>query len=160
MMKYTTTNEFNQFEFEEAHISDIQIVEGRFYMLLDNVKILPDNSCNRDIRKMRTNELFFKVTNGTMTSLIEEGYKLYDANGKLTREIEDREVVASEYKEITDEFIDGMVYEVEKTILEDKNQVQYRFVIDAANERTYTMIVLGDGDLEEWDRFLNLDSAL
>ncbi len=159
-MKYTTTNEFNQFEFEEAHISDIQIVEGRFYMLLDNVKILPDNSCNRDIRKMRTNELFFKVTNGTMTSLIEEGYKLYDANGKLTREIEDREVVASEYKEITDEFIDGMVYEVEKTILEDKNQVQYRFVIDAANERTYTMIVLGDGDLEEWDRFLNLDSAL
>ena len=143
-MKYTTTNEFNQFEFEEAHISDIQIVEGRFYMLLDNVKILPDNSCNRDIRKMRTNELFFKVTNGTMTSLIEEGYKLYDANGKLTREIEDREVVASEYKEITDEFIDGMVYEVEKTILEDKNQVQYRFVIDAANERTYTMIVLGD----------------
>ena len=159
-MKYTTTNEFNQFEFEEAHISDIQIVEGRFYMLLDNVKILPDNSCNRDIRKMRTNELFFKVTNGTMTSLIEEGYKLYDANGKLTREIEDREVVASEYKEITDEFIDGMVYEVEKTILEDKNQVQYRFVIDAANERTYTMIVLGDGDLEEWDRFLNLDSTL
>lgn len=159
-MKYTTTNEFNQFEFEEAHISDIQIVEGRFYMLLDNVKILPDNSCNRDIRKMRTNELFFKVTNGTMTSLIEEGYKLYDANGKLTRKIEDREVVASEYKEITDEFIDGMVYEVEKTILEDKNQVQYRFVIDAANERTYTMIVLGDGDLEEWDRFLNLDSAL
>lgn len=159
-MKYTTTNEFNQFEFEEAHISDIQIVEGRFYMLLDNVKILPDNSCNRDIRKMRTNELFFKVTNGTMTSLIEEGYKLYDANGKLTREIEDREVVASEYKEITDEFIDGMVYEVEKTILEDKNQVQYHFVIDAANERTYTMIVLGDGDLEEWDRFLNLDSAL
>ena len=159
-MKYTTTNEFNQFEFEEAHISDIQIVEGRFYMLLDNVKILPDNSCNRDIRKMRTNELFFKVTNGTMTSLIEEGYKLYDANGKLTREIEDREVIASEYKEITDEFIDGMVYEVEKTILEDKNQVQYRFVIDAANERTYTMIVLGDGDLEEWDRFLNLDSTL
>lgn len=159
-MKYTTTNEFNQFEFEEAHISDIQIVEGRFYLLLDNVKILPDNSCNRDIRKMRTNELFFKVTNGTMTSLIEEGYKLYDANGKLTREIEDRKVVASEYKEITDEFIDGMVYEVEKTILEDKNQVQYRFVIDAANERTYTMIVLGDGDLEEWDRFLNLDSAL
>ena len=159
-MKYTTTNEFEQFEFGEAHISDIQIVEERFFLLLDNVKILPDNSCNRDIRKMRTNELFFKVTNGTMTSLIEEGYKLYDANGKLTREIEDREVVASEYKEITDEFIDGMVYEVEKTILEDKNQVQYRFVIDAANERTYTMIVLGDGDLEEWDRFLNLDSTL
>ena len=159
-MKYTTTNEFNQFEFEEAHISDIQIVEGRFYMLLDNVKILPDNSCNRDIRKMRANELFLKVTNGSMVSLIEEGYRLYDANGKLTREIEDREVSAEEYKVITDAFIDGMVYEIEKSVTEKNGQVQYRFVIDAANERTYTMIVLGDGDLEEWDRFLNLDSTL
>ena len=159
-MKYTTTNEFEQFEFEEAHISDIQIVEGRFFMLLDNVKILPDNSCNRDIRKMRANELFFKVTNGSMVSLIEEGYKLYDANGKLTREIEDREVSAEEYKEITDAFIDGMVYEIEKSVTEENGRVQYRFVIDAANERTYTMIVLGDGDLEEWDRFLNLDSTL
>ena len=159
-MKYTTTNEFEQFEFEEAHISDIQIVEGRFYMLLDNVKILPDNSCNRDIRKMRANELFLKVTNGSMVSLIEEGYRLYDANGKLTREIEDREVSAEEYKVITDAFIDGMVYEIEKGVSEENGQVQYRFVIDAANERTYTMIVLGDGDLEEWDRFLNLDSTL
>ena len=159
-MKYTTTNEFEQFEFEEAHISDIQIVEGRFYMLLDNVKILPDNSCNRDIRKMRANELFLKVTNGSMVSLIEEGYRLYDANGKLTREILDREVSVEEYKEITDAFIDGMVYEIEKSVTEENGQMQYRFVIDAANERTYTMIVLGDGDLEEWDRFLNLDSTL
>lgn len=159
-MKYTTTNEFEQFEFGEAHISDIQIVEGRFFMLLDNVKILPDNSCNRDIRKMRANELFLKVTNGSMVSLIEEGYRLYDANGKLTREIEDREVSAEEYKVITDAFIDGMVYEIEKGVSEENGQVQYRFVIDAANERTYTMIVLGDGDLEEWDRFLNLDSTL
>ena len=159
-MKYTTTNEFEQFEFGEAHISDIQIVEGRFFMLLDNVKILPDNSCNRDIRKMRANELFLKVTNGSMVSLIEEGYRLYDANGKLTREIEDREVSAEEYKVITDAFIDGMVYEIEKGVSEENGQAQYRFVIDAANERTYTMIVLGDGDLEEWDRFLNLDSVL
>ena len=159
-MKYTTTNEFNQFEFEEAHISDIQIVEGRFYMLLDNVKILPDNSCNRDIRKMRANELFLKVTNGSMTSLIEEGYKLYDANGKLTREIEDREVSVEEYKEITDAFIDGMVYEIEKNVPEENGKIQYRFVIDAANERTYTMLVFGEGDIEEWDRFLNLDSTL
>lgn len=159
-MKYTTNNEFEQFEFAEAHISDIQIVEGRFFLLLDNVKILPDNSCNRDIRKMRANELFLRINNGTMTSLVEEGYKLYDANGTLTREVEDQEVSEERYREITDAFIDGTIYEVEKTILEQQNQVQYRFVIDAVNERTYTMLVLGEGDLEEWERFLNLDSAL
>lgn len=157
-MKYTTTNEFHNFEFQEAHISDIQVTDGFFHMLLDNVKILESNSCNRDIRKMRANELFLKVTNGSITSFVEEGYKLYDANGKLTREIEDREVGKAEYKEVTDEFIDGSVYEIEKTEVNDK--CQYRFVIDALNDRTYSMIVTGDGDVEEWDRFLNLDSSL
>lgn len=158
-MKYMTTNEFDNFEFQEAHISDIQVTDGRFFMLLANVKILESNSCNRDIRKMRTNELFLKITNGSITSFVEEGYKLYDANGKLTKEIEDREVRKEEFKEVTDEFIDGTVYEIEKTEAEG-GSVQYRFVIDALNDRTYSMVVTGEGDVEEWDRFLNLDSTL
>lgn len=158
-MKYTTNNEFNNFEFNEAHISDIQVADGSFFMLLDNVKILESNSCNRDIRKMRANELFLRVTNGSVTTFVEEGYKLYDPNGNLKNVVEDRQVGKEEYKEITDEFIDGTVYEIEKSETEDGKQ-QYRFVIDAFNERTYTMVVTGDGDVEEWDRFLNLDSAL
>ena len=54
-MKYTTRNEFCNFEFSEVHIDDVKIQNGVFQMVLDDVKILPENSTNRDIRKMRAN---------------------------------------------------------------------------------------------------------
>ena len=59
--KYSTINEVNHFEFGEAVVGDIQLTERMFHLVLDNVKICPENSCNRDIRMMRTNELLFKI---------------------------------------------------------------------------------------------------
>ena len=51
--KYSTINEVNHFEFGEAVVGDIQLTERMFHLVLDNVKICPENSCNRDIRMMR-----------------------------------------------------------------------------------------------------------
>lgn len=58
--KYSTINEVNHFEFGEAVVGDIQLTERMFHLVLDNVKICPENSCNRDIRMMRTNELYLR----------------------------------------------------------------------------------------------------
>ena len=60
-MKYTTTNEFTHFNFSESYIQDIQIMEGLLHFHLDNVTILPENSCNRDIREMRANNVLLKM---------------------------------------------------------------------------------------------------
>ena len=47
--------------------------------------ILPENSCNRDIREMRANDLVLKIEEPVIRSLVREGYKVYDANGILLR---------------------------------------------------------------------------
>ena len=52
-MRYTTTDELEHFSFAEAYIADVQVTGGFFHMTLSNVTILPENSCNRDIREMR-----------------------------------------------------------------------------------------------------------
>ena len=57
-MKYTTNNEFQNFEFSEVHVNDIMYANGSFKIGLDDVKILPENSCNRDIRKIIMTKLF------------------------------------------------------------------------------------------------------
>ena len=62
--------------------------------------ILPENSCNRDIRKMRTNELVFSIENASIVTLIEEGYKIYNADGVLMSEDEDKVLDESSYKEV------------------------------------------------------------
>ena len=80
-MKYYTENELQNFRFEGAYIAETCAVNGIFEMILDNVTILPQNSCNRDIREMRANELKLKIREPEITAFVEEGYKVFDADG-------------------------------------------------------------------------------
>ena len=150
-MKYTTRNEFCNFEFSEVHIDDVKIQNGVFQMVLDDVKILPENSTNRDIRKMRANGLVLTIEDAQINSFVEEGYKTYDADGNLLREDPGIELDEQQYRDIYEFFIDSYAY------LIAQNEDEYTFVIDGTNERTYTIIVQGSGDVEEWDKFLQIE---
>ncbi len=156
-MKYKTVNEFHNFSFAETHISDIQITSGFFHMELDDVKIAPSNSCNRDIRQMRCNSLIFKLTDGHVVSLIADGYKVYDADGKLMREVPDIPVLEGEYLEVCKNFVDGSVYDIAREE-KDNGEINYIFSIDDVEDASYTLVVAATGDTEEWDRFLNLEA--
>lgn len=151
-MKYKTTDEWNNFSFADAYVGDIQATSGFFHMELDNVKILSENSCNRDIRKMRTNGLVLKLEDYKIVSFIEEGYKLYDANGKPMKVVEDTVIEEKDYNSELKELVEGVIYTLEK------EEDTYIFSIDAVNERTYELKVQASHDVEEWERFFNLDS--
>ncbi len=150
-MKYSTTNEWEHFGFAEAYISDIQKISGYFQITLDNVTIYPENSQNRDIRQMRANQMNFKIQDGTVASLIEEGYQVYNADGKLIEQHEDQVIPSERYNEVLKSFCDG---ECCMDSLKKEGNT-YVFEIDASNERTYVLCVTGMRDVEEWNRFLN-----
>ena len=152
-MRYETTDELEHFNFSEAYIGDVQITSGFFHMVLDNVTILPENSCNRDIRQMRANNLVLIIQDFSIVSVIEEGYKVYDANGKLMKSCEDTVIAEEAWIEAVKGLTDGIIYSLEK------QGDAYVFSIDAANERTYALRVKGSHDVEEWDRFLNKDEG-
>lgn len=149
-MKYRTENEFEHFEFHEVHISDVEVTNGLFHIVLDDVIILPENSCNRDIRNMRANGLVFKIRDMKIESFLKEGYKTYDANGRLIGQTDDTKIEESEYADIFAAFADGYVFSIEKA------ENLYTFVVDATDEHTYELKVSGSGDSQEWDKFLNI----
>ena len=149
-MKYNTSNELMHFDFSEANIAEIQQMNGYFHAVFDNVTILPENSCNRDIRQMRTNQLHFKIPNGQIIKFIEEGYKVYDANGKLSHQYEDKNVQPESYLEELKKLADCTIYSIEKT------DSYYILSIDT-EDHTYLIHVAGSEDIEEWDRFMSKD---
>lgn len=151
-MNYRTTNELEHFDFTDAYISDVQATSGFFHMILDNVTILPENSCNRDIRPMRTNQLRLKIEKAVVDSVVEEGFKVYDADGNLRDSYEDVELNKEDYFSVLKGFAGGIIYSLQKA------EQEYCFTIDAETERTYVMRVSGEGDVEEWDRFFYRDS--
>ena len=148
--KYHTINEINHFEFGEAVIGDIQLTDRMFHVVLDNVKIKPENSCNRDIRTMRTNELFLKLDEAEIISLVEEGYSEYDANGNLRHTYEDVTIEPEKYRETEGVLVEGTVYE-----LKFEESVDW-FVIDGTDDRVYVLKVAASGDEESWNRFLEV----
>lgn len=151
-MSYRTENEFTHFKFSDVHVSDIMMSFGTFKICLDNVIIKSENSCNRDIRDMRTNGLVLKLEDADIISFVKEGFKTYDADGNLKSTTPDEEIEESDYIEIFNNFLDGYAFLIEK---ENQN---YTFVFDGTDERTYTMIISASKDVCEWERFMNIEA--
>ena len=147
-MKYHTINELEDHFFFEAYIAQICAVSGMFEIVFDNVTILPANSCNRDIREMRANELVLKIGEPKIEALVEEGYKVYDANGNLKQKNEDITIAPEAYADKFKELEGCEVYSIEQ---ENGN---YVISIDT-EDHTFLLRVSGSGDTQEWDRFLN-----
>jgi hypothetical protein len=149
-MGYQTTNEFDHFAFEETHIGNIRVMDGIFHITLDNVKILPENTCNRDIRTMRCNGLELRIENPRIAEVVREGYTLCDADGHVKETVEDEVLAQQVYPEAWEVFFDAEVYAI------TRQEQEYTFVVDATDERSYTVRVRGTADVESWERFLNL----
>lgn len=154
-MKYTTENEFENFDFHETYIKDIEPGNGYFHIWLDNVKILPENSCNRDIRTMRTNGLMLTIQNADIVSMVHEGVKIYDADGNPKGERPDELIASEKYMEVWPLFLEGCVYSLEK---ENNETALYTLIVDTGEGETYEIKITGSGEKESWDKFLNMDS--
>ncbi len=158
-MSYRTVDEAGNFEFQDAEILEIKLERGHLFLNLGYVTILPENSCNRDIRKMGTNELLFQVQHVTVEKFVEEGYKVFDADGNLTGTCDDREISTEEYAQMFQELQQGNIYALlKKETGEEESPLQYEIYMDA-NERTYLLKVRGKHDVQEWERFMNRESS-
>lgn len=153
-MNFRTVDEFKNFDFNEAHISGIEIRDGHVFLMLDNVMIAAANSCNRDIREMRTNDLVLKLQDGEIISFVKEGVKIYNADGVFQREIPDEVISPERYNETFDMLLDKYMLEV--TMKKDENTGEniYEFEIEY-EEFSYLLVVKAVHDTEEWDRFMN-----
>lgn len=149
-MSYKTVNEFEHFNFKESYIASLELSLSNFHAYLDHVTILPENSKNRDIREMRTNGLCLTIKDATITNFVEEGYKVYDADGNLKSQYDDTPVSTEQYAETFETLSGCMIYSLEK-----KDDL-YIFSIDT-DDHTYLLTVKGNGDSEEWERFMNMN---
>ena len=151
-MRFHTENEIENFDFRESYLQEIVQMSGNFRTIIDQVKIKPENSINRDIRLMRTNNLGLHLIDAVVTSIVEEGVKIYNADQVLQQEIPDRVLEESEYTQLYQSLEGCEIYNIEK------KEGVYEFAIDG-EERSYLICVQGSGDTQDWDRFMNLEQV-
>ena len=147
-MKYKCINKLDQFDFKEASIASIQFNGTTFSMDLDNVTIKANNEHNRDIQDMRANNVLVSFPDTSILTIIEEGYKLYDANNNLTETVADKTIPSVDYKTFFENIAGNFLYSI--TITEEK---QCTINIDGEYQ-TYTIQLSNSSSCVEWDRFL------
>lgn len=150
-MKYQCKNELTQFNFNEASIVDITYQNRTLTFQLDNVTILANNSKNRDIRDMRTNELLLTFEQVLITKFVAEGYKVYDADNNLTETVSDNVVEESQYLGVFKELAGSFLYSIEERSTES-------CIINIDGEfQTYRLELKYQQNVVGWNRFLNKD---
>lgn len=147
-MRFSTENELSTFDFTDSYVGALQMGLGTFCAVLDNVKILETNSKNRDVRTMRTNGLELRIYDAQIAEIIEEGCKVYDADGVLQKELPDQTVPTERYADLFAQLEGAAVYGVKK------DAAHYEIGMDG-EEHSYTICLTGSKDREEWDRFMN-----
>lgn len=73
--RFQTKDELEHFDFEDAVLEEVECACGRVKVMIDNVKILPDNSMNRDIRTMRANQMEITFVEGSWHNLWKKAIK-------------------------------------------------------------------------------------
>lgn len=146
---YHTTDELSHFDFEEAIFDEMEFSADGIRIFMENVKILPENSCNRDIRLMRTNDLELDLVKGTLTRMYKEGYKRFNADGVLQETVEDEPISAEAHASTVKDLAGATVYSLEK------NDDVYTLHLDT-EDGCYVMELTAARDEENWERFLNL----
>ena len=150
-MKYKTINELKTFDFQEGFINDIEYSLGKLSFSVDNVTIKASNSCNRDIMDMRTNQLILTFQNVQIGQIVEEGYKLYDADNHLQEVVDDRIVNESEYNEVLKNLSNCYFHSIETTAN------QYVLNIDT-DFHTFSIRLQCEQTSAEWDKFMRKEN--
>lgn len=151
-MGYYTTDEFEHFYFSGAQILEIKEYRDQLIFHLGYVTILPENSCNRDVREMGTNELTLKFLHVTDITITLEGYKVFDADGNLKEKYEDEVIEKKEFQAVYETLKGSEIYGVRK----EGNA--YTFYLDM-EERTYLFTVTAESNSQEWQRFMNKENT-
>lgn len=152
-MKYRVVNELETFDFNEGFIVDIEDGLGSLVFMIDNVTIKSGNPCNRDIMDMRTNQLKLTFKNAVIKSMVEEGYKLYDADNQLQEVVEDRVIDNDGYGEVFRSFIGSCYFDS----IQELEPNEYHLNINT-DYQTYSVIVKCEETLTEWDKFMRKEN--
>ncbi len=148
-MRFQSVNELEHFDFSEAVLQKCTREMNRVEITLDNVKILPEHTLNRDIVTKRTNDFLLTFHNVSSWSLVEEGYTLYDADLNPYKKVEDR-IVAE--KDIAYDL--SLMEECYMDSLEDDNKkCQLTWVVQ---DHTWRLELTYDQSKQEWEHWISL----
>lgn len=154
-MKFKSINEFDTFQFKDAVIQSLKITEKQMILEVEGAVIKSNNSNNTRFEDMFCVLLNMQLDQFKLQRFVEQGYKRYDMEGRLTDEVPDRILDDAEQKAVLSSVQGVYLFRLERS----QNQDGYELIFDieSDNDEEFTKTYEIDFDFEnsvaEWDRF-------
>lgn len=153
-MRFQTVNALNLFNFEEVTIKEMDGRADAITIVMDALIVKGHNPNNEEFVDRYADIANVRFTNGSIKEIFKEGYKYYDADGKLLEEEADKPVPVPEYEAIIRQCKDVYLFDI-IALKEEDGAYEYQLGIDLNESDTYWMTIICSETVVEWERFKN-----
>jgi hypothetical protein len=162
-MKYKAVDEIEKFRYDDCQISAFRVDADCITLELEALIVKSDNSQNTNFTESYAGTVTARFIGGKITGGVKDGFKLYDANERLIKEVADERLSDDELKGFPKLCEGAYLYGIDKedAAAKEDGRQQYALSIEFANEEEN---VMGDSyrlDIEfekavfEWERYMN-----
>ena len=116
-MGYKSVNEIEQFSFDDCQITRLNVLENEIVIEVCALIVKRNNSQNTNYTDSYAGTTRISLKNAELCRVIKDGYKYYNADEVLIKEIPDEDVDEKDYKELFAKCENAYLYSME---LEDK----------------------------------------
>ena len=152
---FKSVNELNQLCFDDCVIADFEKAEDGLIVNVEALIIKANNSQNTNYTESYAGSTVIKISEATVTDISKCGYRYYDADGKLIREVPDEPVNMLQWDSLIKSFSGNYLPSLEKEGQEYLLEIEMTDEEDGCQGYTYLMRVKGTDITVTWDKYLN-----
>ncbi len=151
---FKSINEINRFDFADCVLAGISNAEDGLVFSVEALIVKADNSQNTNYTDSYAGSTEIKLNNASIKEILKSGYKYYDANGKLLKEVSDEPVLKPEWGSLIKTFegnylpdisLEGNMYTVEVEMIDE----------DGTQGNSYLLKVEAEGVTVTWEKYMN-----
>ena len=159
-MGFKSVNELEQFCFDDCQICEIKVSDKEVDFVLEALIVKRNNSQNTNFTESYAGTTSARFFSGSIVKGFKDGYKYYNADDVLLKEVEDVLLTETEMRDILNSSSGAYLYSFDKD-KEENGRLYYTFGIEFVDELENTMSdsyhfqISFEKAVFEWEHYMN-----
>ena len=151
---FKSIDETDKFSYEDCVLTGIEKAEDGLIMDVEALIVRENNSQNTNFTESYAGPTAIKFVDGKITDIVKVGFKYYDADGRLIKEVPDEPVVKPQWESLIKTFDGNYLPAL------DKGDGRYTVEIEMSEDdgtqgNSYLLTIEASGVVITWDKYLN-----
>lgn len=158
-MGFKSVNEIEEFRYDDCVIAGFEVNENRINLILEALIVRKNNSQNANFTESYAGTTNLTLNNANIVGGVKDGYKFYDANEVLLKEVPDQPLAEDEIKELIGRCEGAYLYDIDKKDIDNgmKLTLSVEFVDEEENTMadSYQLHITCESATFSWEHYMN-----